>query len=57
MLFPITSVRIARDVISENRWRRKREVELARIFPDVWVQHIIKVEESTEPIVVHRLVE
>ncbi len=44
MLFPITAVRIARDMILQDRRRRKREAELAQIFPDVWVQHIIRAE-------------
>jgi predicted ABC-type exoprotein transport system permease subunit len=44
MLFPITSVTIARDVISKDRRRRKREIELAQVFPDVWVQHITRTE-------------
>jgi hypothetical protein len=44
MLFPITAVRIARDMILHDRRRRKREAELAQIFPDVWVQHMIRAE-------------
>jgi hypothetical protein len=54
MLFPITAVTIARNVISKDRRRREREVELAKVFPDVWVQHIIKNEEEEQPILVHR---
>ena len=55
MLFPITAVRIARDVISKDRERCKRETELARVFPDVWVQHIIKTEEEKRPMAVYRI--
>jgi hypothetical protein len=55
MLFPITAVKIARDVISKDRRCRQREVELAQIFPDAWVQHIIRTEEEKKPIVVHRI--
>jgi hypothetical protein len=44
MLFPITAVRIAQDLLSNDRRRRKREAELVQVFPDVWVQHIINME-------------
>jgi hypothetical protein len=46
MFFPITAVGISRDIISKDRRCRKREVELAGVFPDVWVQHIIRTEEE-----------
>lgn len=55
MLFPITAFRIARDVISKDRRHRKFQVELAQVFPDVWVQHIIKAKENRKPIVVHSI--
>ena len=54
MLFPITAVRIAQDLVSKDRRRRKREAELAQVFPDVWVRHIINMEGGSKPIVVHR---
>jgi hypothetical protein len=49
MLFPITAVRIARDLISQDRRRCKREAELVQVFPDVWVQHIVNMEEGNKP--------
>lgn len=54
VLFPITAVRIAQDLISNDRRRRKREAELVQVFPDVWVQHIINMEEGNKPIAVYR---
>jgi hypothetical protein len=54
MLFPITAVRIAQDLISKDRRRRKREAELAQVFPDVWVQHIINIEGDNRPTAVYR---
>jgi hypothetical protein len=57
MLFPVTSVSIARHLIYEDRRRRKREVELAQIFPEVWVQHIVRLEDGIESMVAHRLAE
>jgi hypothetical protein len=54
MLFPVTAVRIAQDLISQDRRRRKHEAELAQVFPDVWVQHIVNMEEESTPITVYR---
>ena len=54
MLFPITAVRIAQDLVSKDRRRRKREAELMQVFPDVWVQHIINMEGGTKPTAVYR---
>jgi hypothetical protein len=47
MLLPATAVRTARELILKDRRRRKHEVELAQVFPDVWVRHIRKTEEKT----------
>ena len=54
MLFPITAVRIAQDLLSNDRRRRKREAELVQVFPDVWVQHIINMEGGNKPIALYR---
>ena len=55
MLFPITAFKIAQDVISKDRRCRQREVELAQIFPDVWVRHVIRTEEEKKSLVAHRI--
>ncbi len=52
MLYPIAAIRMARDVIVKDHRRRKREVELAQIFPDIWVQHILKIDENKNRTVV-----
>jgi hypothetical protein len=57
MVFPITAVRIARDLIARDHRRRKCAVELAQVFPDIWVQHIIKIEENKNPIVARGVLE
>jgi hypothetical protein len=54
MLFPITAVRIAQDLVLKDRRRRKREAELLQVFPDVWVRHIIDLEGGNKPIAVCR---
>ena len=54
MLFPITAVRIAQDLILKDRRRCQREAELMQVFPDVWVQHIINMEGGTKPIAVYK---
>jgi hypothetical protein len=54
MLFPITAVGIAQDLISKDRRRRKREAALMQVFPDVWVQHIINLEGRHSPSAVYR---
>jgi len=54
MLFPITAVRIAQGIISQDRRRCEREAELVQVFPDVWVQHIVNVEGRSRPIAVCR---
>ena len=54
MLFPITAVRIAQELISKDRRRCQREVELVQVFPDVWVRHIINMEAGNKPITVYR---
>ena len=57
MLVPITAVRIAQDLISKDRRRRRREAELVQVFPDVWVQHIINMEGENKPIAVYRILD
>jgi hypothetical protein len=54
MLLPVTAVTSAQEVILKDRRRRKHEVELAQVFPDVWVQHISRTEEKN-PVVVNRV--
>ena len=54
MLFPITAVRIAQDLVSKDRRRRKREAELMQVFPDVWVQHIVSIEGGSNRKAVYR---
>ena len=54
MFFPITAVRIAQDLISQDRRRRKSEAELAQVFADVWVRHIVNMEAANKPITVYR---
>ena len=54
MFFPITAIRIALEIVWQDHQRRKRQVEWAQDFPDVWVQHIIEVEEK--PTVVWRTI-
>jgi hypothetical protein len=57
MLFPVTAVAIARDVIAKARRRRERESELAQVLPDVWVRHILKEEEERNHRLIHSAVE
>lgn len=52
LLSPIKSINIAVEFVRRERQWRKREAELAQVFPDVWVQHIGRVEER--PLVVRR---
>ncbi len=53
MFFPITAVRIAQDLISQDRRRCEREAELVQVLPDVWVQHIFYMEGRNKPIAVY----
>jgi hypothetical protein len=55
MLFPLTAVSIARNVIAKDRRRREREVELAQVFSAVWVSHILEMEDGEKPVVAHRI--